>query len=112
MKNEPTMNTVTETALGYFMEHKGMYSQADVEKLLATARAEGAQEERKYQENTESGLWRTDKHPFDLFMDVYKEAKERWKNPDDFNEYMPELLKQAIKNNFWQALTTKEHHAS
>lgn len=52
--------------------------------------------------SSEYGLWKTDKHPFDFFMDVYSEARKRWKNTDDFNEYIPELLKQAIKNNFWQ----------
>lgn len=58
--------------------------------------------EMEHLKSSEYGLWKTDKHPFDFFMDVYSEARKRWKNQDDFNEYMPELLKQAIKNNFWQ----------
>lgn len=41
-----TMTELNERVVNYFRTYKGMYSQADVEKLLATARAEGAQEER------------------------------------------------------------------
>ena len=42
-----TMTELNERVVNYFRTYKGMYSQADVEKLLATARAEGAKEFKK-----------------------------------------------------------------
>lgn len=58
--------------------------------------------EKQYQRETSIGLWNTDVHPFDFFMEVYAEARKRWTRSDDFNEYMPELLKKRIKERYWQ----------
>ena len=94
MKNEPTMNTVTETALGYFMKHKGMYSQADVEKLLATARAEGAKEERE-----------RIKQVITPKLAALESTSYEYPNSDYIKG------QEDLADEMMQALTTKEHHA-
>ena len=86
------MTELNERVVNYFRTYKGMYSQNDVEKLVATARAEGAQEERKLIVNA-------------LINEPVRNAKAFGTYEEGWDGGFDDAIRVI------EALTTKEHHA-